>query len=242
MEQRRDVEPGTPIVDKKYCVVVTKDGPYCVYGNPPLNQEIIVVNEKDEAWDYKKGRSFVMTEEPTHLCRCGHSKTKPYCDGTHLNIEWSPELTASKQPLLDGAEIFDGPRYQLIDNPEFCVHARICMAEGTAWRAVKRSNLREKEEILKHEVFRCPSGRLKLLDKETGQFIEPDLQPSLALIEDPQKACSGPLWVRGGIPIEDCSGNKYEVRNRVALCRCGKSKNKPFCDGVHMDIGFKDEL
>ena len=41
----------------------------------------------------------------------------------------------------------------------------------------------------------------------------------------------GPLWVRGGIPVMSADGKPYAIRNRVTLCRCGKSGNKPFCDG-----------
>jgi CDGSH-type Zn-finger protein len=48
--------------------------------------------------------------------------------------------------------------------------------------------------------------------------------------------------VRGGIPVVGADGVTYEVRNRQALCRCGASSNKPFCDGSHASIGFKDRL
>ena len=60
------------------------------------------------------------------------------------------------------------------------------------------------------------------------------------LIEDPSLGVSGPLWVRGGIPVTGADGGQYEVRKRVTLCRCGQSKNKPFCDGSHIEAGFKD--
>jgi CDGSH-type Zn-finger protein len=50
----------------------------------------------------------------------------------------------------------------------------------------------------------------------------------------------GPLLVRGGIPVESEDGRPYEVRNRVTLCRCGHSRNKPFCDGTHDQIGFRE--
>jgi CDGSH-type Zn-finger protein len=53
---------------------------------------------------------------------------------------------------------------------------------------------------------------------------------------------SGPIWVRGGIEIESAEGHAYQVRNRVTLCRCGKSQNKPFCDGSHVAHGFHDHL
>jgi CDGSH-type Zn-finger protein len=59
------------------------------------------------------------------------------------------------------------------------------------------------------------------------------LEQSLGLIEDPQMDVSGPIWVRGCMPIESVSGKMYTVRNRVTLCRCGKSENKPFCDSSH---------
>ena len=67
-----------------------------------------------------------------------------------------------------------------------------------------------------------------------GKAIEPDFEPSIGLVMDTQAGKMGPLWVRGGIPIESADGKTYEIRNRVTLCRCGKSSNKPFCDGSHL--------
>ena len=92
------------------------------------------------------------------------------------------------------------------------------------------------------EANYCPAGRLKIWDKDKGEFIENKLTPSLVLLEDPQERCSGPLFVRGGIPIDDTEGVRYELRNRVTLCRCGASSNKPFCDGTHASIRFRDGL
>ena len=72
-------------------------------------------------------------------------------------------------------------------------------------------------------------------DKEaTGDVLEPEFEPSIGLVEDIQAGKMGPLWVRGGIPVESADGFTYEIRNRVTLCRCGKSSNKPFCDGKHL--------
>ena len=66
-------------------------------------------------------------------------------------------------------------------------------------------------------------------DKKTKAPFEKKFQPSIEIIEDPQIKVSGPIWVKGGIEIESADGYKYETRNRVTLCRCGKSNNKPFC-------------
>jgi hypothetical protein len=70
-------------------------------------------------------------------------------------------------------------------------------------------------------------------DKKTGKAIEPEFERSIGLVEDPKIGISGPIWVRGGIPVESADGNIYEIRNRVTLCRCGKSSNKPFCDSSY---------
>lgn len=52
----------------------------------------------------------------------------------------------------------------------------------------------------------------------------------------------GPLLVRGPFTITDQSGNEIEVHQRtVALCRCGRSARKPFCDGTHKATGFRAE-
>lgn len=241
-KNKRFIEPGTPQPDPQYHIEIMAGGPYLVHGNPPLQQEILVLNEEKIPWDYVKGHKYPTTEEPTALCRCGQSRKHPYCDGSHAHADWEPGLTADNIPLLENAELFDGPSVQLADNPEYCVHARICMAKGTAWRNTKHSDNAEARDIAVHETILCPSGRLKLWDKQKEAFIEPPLKPTIGLIEDPQKECSGPLWVMGGIPVNGPDGTAYEQRNRVTLCRCGASNNKPFCDGTHVIIHFNDNL
>ena len=79
----------------------------------------------------------------------------------------------------------------------------------------------------------CPSGRL-VETTPSGEDREPAFEPSIGVIRD------GPIWVRGGIPVESADGFTYEIRNRVTLCRCGHSSNKPFCDGSHSAVGFRD--
>jgi len=72
-------------------------------------------------------------------------------------------------------------------------------------------------------------------------MLEKPLEKEISILEDNLKGVSSAIWVKGGIPIESSKGFFYEVRNRVTLCRCGKSSNKPFCDGTHVKIEFKDE-
>jgi hypothetical protein len=91
----------------------------------------------------------------------------------------------------------------------------------------------EAKRIAIEEARDCPSGRLVVWDKKTDKPVEPEFERSVGLVEDPQVGVSGPIWVRGGIPAESADGKTYEIRNRVTLCRCGKSSNKPFCDSSH---------
>lgn len=92
-----------------------------------------------------------------------------------------------------------------------------------------------------HEAGHCPAGRLVARDRTTGKAIEPHLEPSIGLVQDTAEGISGPIWVRGGIPVVAADGTTYEVRNRVTLCRCGASSNKPFCDGSHASTRFSDK-
>mgnify|MGYP001467806123 CR=1 FL=1 len=124
--------------------------------------------------------------------------------------DWDPTLTAGNIPLLENADLYDGPGVQLADNTEYCVHARFCMARGTVWQLTEDSGNPEAHDLAVHESMYCPSGRLKLWDKEEEKFYEPPLKPALGLIEDPQEECSGPLWVKGGIPVNGPDGTEYE--------------------------------
>ncbi len=52
---------------------------------------------------------------------------------------------------------------------------------------------------------------------------------------------NGPYLVKGAVKIVDATGKEFPAGETVALCRCGHSANKPFCDGTHKTIEFKDE-
>ncbi len=213
-------------------IVVSKDGPYLVSGGLPLREKLIVTNEEGESIEYKDGKSY-QTPAQYALCRCGHSGNKPFCDGTHKKVQFDGAETASRQSYAEQATAIEGPTMVLTDVENLCAFARFCDPKGQVWNLVQQPDNPEIRRLVEHEAGHCPSGRLIVWDKKTNKPIEPKFEPSVGLIEDTAKQVRGPIWARGGIPVVSSDGETYEVRNRVTLCRCGRSNNKPFCDGSH---------
>ncbi|PSL48379.1 CDGSH-type Zn-finger protein [Chitinophaga niastensis] len=223
-------------------VKVILNGPYKVTGDVPLRLETIGTTVHKESEKWIPGKSFPATEQPFYLCRCGHSKNKPFCDSTHKTIHFDGTETAGHIPYVEAADIMEGPDMLLTDVQGLCAFARFCDPNGQVWNMVNDTDDPAVHAQFIKQVGACPSGRLVAWDKATKTPIEPELKPAIGIIEDPSKGVSGPLWLQGGIEITGADGVPYEVRNRVTLCRCGASANKPFCDGSHASIGFKDGL
>jgi CDGSH-type Zn-finger protein len=235
-----DYKDTTAAVEKAgFKVTVAKNGPYFVSGNLPLKKEIIVSNKDGESVAWREGEKYPDRDRYA-LCRCGQSGNKPFCDGTHEEIEFDGDNLAAAVPYNRQAEAFDGPALVLTDVQNLCAVARFCHPGGGTWQLTQRSGDPAAKKQAIQEACNCPSGRLVVWDRKTRQAIEPDFEPSISLIEDPEKKASGPIWLKGGIPLESSSGTRYETRNRVTLCRCGESRNKPFCDGSHCESGFDD--
>jgi CDGSH-type Zn-finger protein len=223
------------MVDKK--IIVSKDGPYLVSGNVPLEKEISVCDGDGIPIKWKKGEKIPCGKNCA-LCRCGHSGNKPFCDGSHVKVKFNGTETAANKRFLEQCQEIVGPDLILKDAPAFCSVARFCHRGGDIWDNVQKSDVKSKK-ITIADACDCPSGRLVIYDKKTGKEIEPKFEQSISLTEDGGNKVGGPLWVKGKIPIESEKGTKYEIRNRVTLCRCGKSNNKPFCDGSHARMGWK---
>jgi len=221
-------------------IKIIKDGPYLVTGKVPLIEERIVFGRDGEPSQWDKGRAYPEPETYA-LCRCGASENKPFCDGSHVEILFDGTETAGRGPYLESVERTAGPGIDLTYSEKFCACARFCHGGKDAWNYAEASGDPEARAKAVEEACACPSGSLVAWDKTTGAPIEPVCEPGISLIEDPRTGLAGPIWVKGGIPIESADGVEYERRNRVTLCRCGRSEKKPFCDGAHVAAGFRSK-
>jgi len=214
-----------------YRIDITRDGPYEVSGDLPITPKRVVTSEADEPLTWARGDDLPH-DSPTLLCRCGQSSNKPFCDNTHVGINFDGTETASKEPFFDRHKAYEGNGIKVHRVGAICAHASFCANRGTDWYQMlpDTADTNVRTEVI-GMIEHCPSGAL--VYEIDGHVIEPDMRLAIAPVED------GPLWVTGGVAIVRSDGTRLETRNRVALCRCGHSKNKPLCDGTHFEIGFR---
>ena len=219
--------------DKATRIRVMENGPYKV-DQANLLKMRMVLNVAGRPVKWEKGQS--INHGPSYeLCRCGASSNKPFCDWTHAATGFVGTETADRSPTATGQKSYQGQELVMKDIKSLCVHAGFCVTEKTeVWDLVDQAPDPAAREALIHMIRNCPSGRLEYTDETHDSPVEEELPQEIGIIED------GPLYVRGRMVVEGADGQWYEVRNRVTLCRCGASKNKPFCDGMHAEVGFRD--
>ena len=132
---------------------------------------------------------------------------------------------------------FPGREIDVAWDGRLCIHIAECgQAKGDLFVAGRQPwcqpDVATREEV-RGIVERCPSGALSYVDK-SGAAETAAAENTVSV------SCSGPLFARGDLRIEGAPEDMPGVRVRAALCRCGASKNKPFCDGSHEVAGFKD--
>jgi CDGSH-type Zn-finger protein len=220
--------------DQQPQIRVTSDGPYEVAGLP-VGRTHQIETEYGEPVDWAPVEPLPAGGPVVRLCRCGASSTKPFCDDSHETTDWDPAVTADTGPRATRARRFHGTDVVMTDDHSLCTHAGYCGDRFTnVWRMLGETADPDVRARLKRMVELCPSGTLAWAPDDDSNEVEPPFEPGVAISND------GPIWVRGGVPVVGPDGEVYEVRNRTTLCRCGRSDDKPFCDGSHKGIGFTD--
>jgi CDGSH-type Zn-finger protein len=169
------------------------------------------------------------------LCRCGGSKNKPFCDGTHSAIGFSDRKLAGSK--ANRRESYRGKAITIFDNRAICSHAGYC---SDSLKSVFRYGVEPwidpdgsaVAQIIA-TVRKCPSGALSYAID--GVEAQPGERPPKVVVTD-----NGPYAVSGGIELMGVEFGDGASREHYTLCRCGASANKPFCDGSHWRIEFRD--
>jgi CDGSH-type Zn-finger protein len=206
--------------EEKPTIQPTRNGPYLVKSMKKLT------NSKGE--DLKSGATML-------LCRCGGSNNKPFCDGTHLNIGFSGQKESDRTP--DKTDNYVGENITIHDNRGVCSHRGYCTDNAPdvfrmgvePWIDPDTQDERETIQVVKM----CPSGALSYT-KNGILYDKWDHEQGIMITKD------GPYDVQGYVELVDPDGNAPESKDHYTLCRCGHSKNKPFCNGQHWYVNFED--
>ena len=203
------------------------DGPYLLKKNEDAKVSLHVTGADGETVSEVTGVA---------LCRCGDSRNKPFCDGTHKNNGFSDKRLSDGS--ADSCVSYEGSRVTIRDNRGICAHAGICTDRLASvfrmgqepWIDADGASV----EAIVEAVDRCPSGAITCTvgDVEHRPGSE---TPEIRVIKD------GPYQV-GSVDLEGHAFGDGVTAGRYTLCRCGASKNKPFCDGSHWDAGFSDDV
>ena len=132
--------------------------------------------------------------------------------------------------------VYANDRIEVLWEPKLCIHVQNCVrglpqvfdATRRPWVDVDAAA----PDAIAEAILTCPTGALHFRRLDSGPQEE---APEETTVE-PRP--NGPLFVRGRVRIADEDGRVVREDTRVALCRCGASENKPFCDGSHRRIGF----
>jgi len=215
-------------------ITVTPQGPYVVTGTPQLRRKRAVSNALGEPVAWQTDAPLV-TDDDYALCRCGASANKPFCDGSHQQHDWDGTSSAPTTTYDERAKTYDGDGLVMRDDRGLCEHAGFCATSITnAWKMIRQTGDTAVRSQLVAMVELCPSGALTHRLTADGPDVEPDLGVGIGVVDD------GPLFVTGGIHVTGEDGAALQARNRMTLCRCGRSGNKPLCDGSHAAAGFSD--
>ncbi len=181
------------------------------------------------------------------LCRCGQSALKPLCDGSHARIGFTDAKDPKRVP--DHRDTYPGQQATIFDNRGVCQHSGLCTDRlATVFRTdaepfVAPSGGRLDEII--RAVRDCPSGALSYAidDVEARGQVDWDgtRPPAIEVTRDGPYRITGQLTLAGPTGEPEPQGTGAS-REHYALCRCGQSRNKPFCSGMHWYVGFRDPV
>lgn len=211
----------------KSTIIATLNGPYKVVSVPTLTTASY--------------HSLNVSEE-MYLCRCGGSSNKPYCDGTHKKNNFNGEQDPSH--IKNETVTYKGKSITIFDNRNICSHRGYCTGELPTVFKETEPWINPDGDTIENIIAlcdKCPSGALSYALATQGKSEGPSRSDTTIRLSEKHFAYHGPYDVSGPIEIEGQIKRSPELKLKTTLCRCGHSKNKPYCSGEHYNVKFIDE-
>lgn len=195
---------------------MTKPISLTVLDNGPLkvSAESLTLSYCGEAVDVEAGSDV-------YICRCGESKNAPFCDGSHAKVGFVAEPPTENKKEI---RVWEGKTIRTFFNPNTCMHALYCKPLKDLRKRELEGDAEAAAEIAR-VVQSCPSGALNYESTEVEA-------PAATGGADIDIQAGGECRVQREFEINATPGERQDM-SRATLCRCGLSKNKPWCDGAH---------
>src|SRR5687767_7004472 len=210
----------SPTLKSKPVITPGPDGPY----------------EVNDLANFSNRKGPIETRPTMWLCRCGGSANKPFCDGTHKKIGFSSARLDGRVP--DKRDNYEREGITIHDNRGICSHSGYCSDGLPAVFRMDKEPWIDPAGATRDEIVatirKCPSGALSY---SIGGVEHPDRDGEPAIFVAP----NGPYVVTGGPELTGTARGEGASTEHYTLCRCGGSKNKPFCDGQHWNRKFVDD-
>ena len=208
---------------------------------PLPNGPLYLINDREikviENLENSKGEKL-SNIQGIALCRCGASRNKPFCDGTHGITRFSSKNADNNNKTSSKRKSYAGTKITIHDNRRICSHAAECVNNlSSVFNLNKRPWINPDGAITKEiieTIKKCPSGALSY-SIDGIEYRDYDGKQLVKVSKD------GPYYITGGIELIGAEFPDDASKEHYTLCRCGTSNNKPFCDGNHSIINFKDE-
>ncbi len=206
-------------IKSKIEITPAVNGPYIIKGLNNLSNQ----------------KGSVNVEETIALCRCGKSANKPFCDGAHAKAGFTSD---NIEPHLENKlDDYAGEKITIFDNRSICAHAGVCTDNLSSVFRMKQEPWVDPDAASIDEIIaiiqKCPSGALSYTLKDVA-VSEKNYKTGIFVAQN------GPYVVSGCPDLKISKWAEGASQQQYTLCRCGVSKNKPFCDGSHWSIEFTD--
>ena len=176
-------------------------------------------------------RNLLEVQRPMELCRCGDSENKPFCDG----LGCADSFETAEDMVPESRRQYTGDSIEVSFDASRCIHVAACLINAPdvfdvrkrPWIKLEGADAERVARVVSH----CPSGAL--------QYRRVDSEEKAGLPATIRAMQNGPYYLRGEIQITTPEGDLPVNGSRIALCRCGSSRNKPFCDNSHRMVDFQ---